>query len=286
MINEKATALRRQLGGDAVLIVGDAHNALSGILVEQAGFDAAWAGGLGISTVHGVPDASILTMTEYLDAARCINDAISIPVIADCDTGFGDINNVVHMVRKYEAAGIAAVAIEDKQFPKLNSFIAGGQLLAPIDEFVAKIEAAKATQRTAAFMVFARTEALIAGMGQEEALRRAQAYVAAGADAIIVHSKARTGAEIGAFLARWQRRAPVIVIPTTYPDVTAADLQHLGVSMVIYANHAIRAAAKAMAETLAAIVRTGSSRAVEGRIASVADLLHLSGTDQIERRAA
>jgi phosphoenolpyruvate phosphomutase len=117
-----------------------------------------------------------------------MNDAVSIPVVSDCDVGYGNSNNVMHMVRKYEAAGIAAVCIEDKRFPKVNSYIPGRQELAPIAEFVGKFLAAKNTQRTSDFMVIARVEALIAGWGQEEALKRAHTYAEAGADAIFIHS--------------------------------------------------------------------------------------------------
>src|SRR5690606_6603892 len=126
-------------------------------------------------------------MKEMLEAASSMARACRLPVIADCDTGFGNSNNVIHMVRCYEAAGIAAVCLEDKRTPKLNSFVEGRQELAPLGEFVGKLAAAKDTQESADFVVLARTEALIAGAGLAEALKRAEAYRRAGADLVLVH---------------------------------------------------------------------------------------------------
>lgn len=135
----KTKHLRELFNSNKLIRVIGAHSALSAKIGEGAGFDCVWASGLEISTSYGVPDANILTMTDFLNAAISMNESVSIPVIADCDTGFGNSNNVIHMVKKYESAGIAAVCIEDKHFPKVNSFIPGRQELAPISEFVGKI---------------------------------------------------------------------------------------------------------------------------------------------------
>ena len=132
-----------------------------------------------------LPEANIITVTDFFNAASSMNEAVNIPVIADCDTGFGNSNNVIHLVKKYEAAEIAAVCIEDKLFPKVNSFIPGRQELASIAEFVGKILVAKSAQNGPNFMIMARVEALIAGWGMEEALKRARAYTDAGADATL-----------------------------------------------------------------------------------------------------
>ena len=199
----KAKKLRELFIKEGVIRIVGAHDGLTAKLAELAGFDGVWASGFEISASHAVPDANILTMTQYLEAASTMNDAVSVPVVADCDTGYGNSSNVVHMVRKYEPAGIAAVTIEDKRFPKVNSYIPGRQELAPIAEFVGKILAAKNAQQTKEFMVIARVEALIAGWGQEEALRRAHAYVEAGADAILIHSKSSVPDEIVSFAKAW-----------------------------------------------------------------------------------
>lgn len=273
----KSTILRAVLPGpDPVLVIG-AHDGLGAKLAEEAGFGGVWASGLEISTSAGVPDANILTMTEFLDAAIEMNQATRLPIVCDCDTGFGNSNNVIHMVQRYEAAGIAAICIEDKLFPKVNSFISGRQELAPIAEFVGKIMAAKQTQETEDFVVIARVEALIAGWGEDEAIRRAEAYHRAGADAILIHSKQDTPDEIVRFLKRWDRRSPVVLVPTTYPQLTARQLYEYGASMIIYANHGLRAAIRAVSEVFHQINHTGSTATVEERLVPLRRVFELQG---------
>ena len=277
MTTSRAQKLRELMDRKKLVIAAGAHNALSAKLVQRNAFDAVWASGFEISTTYGLPDASILTMSELLEAARAMADAVSLPVIADCDSGFGEALNVAHMVRRYEAAGVAAVCIEDKQFPKVNSFIPDGQRLAPIDEFAGKIRTAKRTQQSADFMVVARVEAFIAGYGLDEALKRATAYADAGADAILIHSKAKTPDEVFSFARAWGRRIPVVIVPTTYFGITWADVEGEGIQVVIHANHGLRAAVRAMNDTLASIQTAGSTRGVEGAIAPMSDLFELQG---------
>jgi len=245
----KSAKMRELLKSDRLIYVMGAHNGLSAKLVEKNNFDAIWSSGLEISTSYGVPDANILSMTQYLEKASEINEASSLPVISDCDTGYGNSNNVIYMVKKFESSGISAVCIEDKLFPKVNSFVPGRQELAPIAEFVGKIMAAKSAQGTSDFMVIARLEALIAGWGEEEALLRAEKYVDAGADALLIHSKSSDYDEIVSFARKWNNRAPLVIIPTKYPrimkDLSEADLVKLGIKIVIFANQGIRAAIKA-----------------------------------------
>ena len=271
----KKGCLRDMLNKQRLIRIVGAHNGLTARLVQEAGFDGVWASGLEISTSHAVPDANILTMSDFLDAASSMVSAVSIPVIADCDTGFGNSNNVMHMVRKYEAAGVSAVCIEDKKFPKVNSFISGRQELAPIAEFVGKLMAAKNAQITEEFMVLARTEALIAGCGQHEALRRAEAYLGAGADGIFIHSKLKTPQEIIDFCKVWKRRCPIIVCPTTY-SFSESQMQELGISIVIYANHGIRAAIKHIKEVFNYIREEGAS-GLQDKIATMDEVFRLQG---------
>ena len=278
----KAKELRELFQKEGVIRIVGAHDGLTAKLVERAGFDGVWASGLEISASHGVPDANILTMTQCLEAASIMNDAVTIPVVADCDTGFGNSNNVIFMVRKYEAAGIAAVTIEDKLFPKVNSYIPGRQDLAPMAEFVGKILAAKNAQQTEDFMVIARIEALIAGWGQEEALKRAHAYVGAGADAIVIHSKSNVPDEIVGFANAWDNRAPLIIIPTSYPVLTSEELEKLGIKMVIYANQGLRASIRAISEVLAEIRRTGRLDTINNRIVPMSEVFDLQGMTQMK----
>jgi len=278
----KAQKLRELFNKEGVIRIVGAHDGLSAKLVELNDFDGVWASGFEISASHAVPDANILTMTQYLEAASTMNDTVSIPVVADCDTGYGNSNNVMHMVRKYEANGIAAVTIEDKRFPKVNSYIPGRQELAPVAEFVGKILAAKNAQQTTDFMVIARIEALIAGWGQEEALRRAHAYVEAGADAILIHSKSSTPDEIVAFARAWDFSVPLVIVPTTYPMLTLEDINKLGIKMVIYANHGLRASVKAINEVLSEIKREGRLDTIESKIVTMSTVFELQGMTEMK----
>lgn len=184
-----ADRLRELFAQPGVVRIVSAHNPLGARLAERAGFDGVWSSGLEVSASQGVPDTDILTMSELLGVASSMAAAVDVPVIADCDAGYGNAHNVMNMIRRYEAAGIAAVSIEDKRFPKVNSFIPGRQELAPIGEFCGKLAAAKEAQRHPGLMVIARIEALIAGWGMDEALRRGEAYARAGADAVLIHAK-------------------------------------------------------------------------------------------------
>jgi len=275
--------LRELFKRPGIIRVIGTHNPLGAKLAERAGFDAVWSSGLEISAAHGVPDANILTMSEYLGVAQSMAEAIKIPVIADIDTGYGNCNNVIHAVRKFEGAGIQAVCIEDKLFPKVNSFIPGRQELASIPEFVGKLRAAKDTQRTDDFMVIARTEALIAGWGQEEALKRAYSYAEAGADAILIHSKDTSPQPIIEFINAWDFCKPIVVVPTTYPTITASQLEELGVKMVIYANHGLRASISALEETFAEILRTDSTITIESEIAPLSLVFDLQGMAEFKK---
>jgi phosphoenolpyruvate phosphomutase len=252
-----------------------AHNALGAALIELAGLDAVWASSFEISAARCLPDASLLTMTDYLQATVQMQRACGLPIVADVDTGFGGAMNVVHMVREYEREGIAAVCMEDKVFPKMNSFVASEHCLLPVEEFCHKIEVAKAAQTRSDFHVIARTEALISGLDVDAALERCHAYANAGADSVLVHSKHKSNAQILEFLAAWQGRRPVVVVPTTYPDWHAEDAYAAGVSMVIYANQGLRAAIQSMSSTLLTIRREGSTCSIEDQIASVGEVFEL-----------
>ncbi len=283
-MSSQSAALRRLLASNKIVRLMGAHNALGARLVQEAGFEGIWSSGLEISTSHAVPDASILTMSEFLAAAQSMATAATVPVVADCDTGFGNSSNVIRMVHAFEAAGVAAVCMEDKRFPKVNSLMAGGrQELASIPEFVGKILAAKAAQRTPEFVVIARIEALIAGWGVPEALRRAEAYARAGADAILIHDKDAKATQLRQFLIEWKSELPIVVVPTSFPHITAAEFASLGVKVVVYANQGIRAAVTAMESTYARILADGTSENVEREIAPMERLFELQGMKEFKR---
>ncbi|HEV3038251.1 MAG TPA: phosphoenolpyruvate mutase [Candidatus Angelobacter sp.] len=279
----KASVLRALFNSSHTIRTMGSHNGLSAKLVEKNGFDAIWASSLEISTSYGLPDASILSMTDFLMATQAMYDAVEIPIIADCDSGFGDEANVAYMVRKYEASGIAAVCIEDKPFPKTNSFIAGHQKLVPTEVFADKIKAGCDARKSQDFVFIARIEALIAGMGMQEALDRADAYTEAGADAILIHSKKRTPDEVLEFTRLWKQRTPVIVVPTTYYKLTVDDAAKAGIKMLIYANHGIRSAVRAMDQAMASIMQNGCSTSVETSIATMDELFVLQGMEKVRK---
>ncbi len=280
---DKPARLRRLLEATGPVLAAGAHNGLSARLVEEAGFHAVWASGFEISASHAVPDANILTMSEALDAARDINEACGLPVIADCDNGFGNAINVKRTVQEFEKAGIAAICIEDNEFPKRCSFYVGVRrhLVSP-EEHAGKVRAAVQARTDTDFMVIARTEALIAGLGMEEALERAGAYAEAGADAVLVHSKAKDPDEILEFGRRWKGRVPLVAVPTTYKRATARELDGAGFRVVIYANHGLRAAVKAMREALAAVRQAECAAAADPLIVPMDEIYRLVGVSRMQ----
>ena len=272
----KTSILRKKLESKSITKVGGAFDAMSAKLVEINGFDAVWAGSFAISATHAVPDASILTMTEFFDSASSMTEACQIPVIADCDTGYGGPSNVSHMVKKYENAGIAAICIEDKTFPKQNSLLENGQNdLISEKEFVAKIIAANDAKKDKNFMIIARVEALISGAGMDEALKRATAYEKAGADAILIHSKKITPQEIFKFTDLWKGNTPLVVIPTTYHSVKTDDLINHKIKMVIYANQTLRASHAAISRLLKELSVANSENEVQEQMSSMKDIFEL-----------
>ena len=268
--------LKEMLEKKSILKIGGAFDALSAKLVETTGYDAIWAGSFAISATHALPDASILTMTDFLKSAENMVDACNIPVIADCDTGFGGPPNVSHAVKKYEKAGIAGISIEDKTFPKQNSLLENSkQDLLPEKDFVAKIIAAKESKKDQNFMIIARTEALIAEKGMNEAIRRADAYESAGADAILIHSKKNTPNEIFEFSNKWKGKIPLVVVPTSYPSVKVNELISHKIKMVIYANQSLRAAHNIMLKVLQETLEKDSLEKVNTELSSMNDIFKL-----------
>jgi phosphoenolpyruvate phosphomutase len=272
--------------GDGVAQIMAAHSPLSAILAEEAGFDGIWASGFELSALYGLPDMSLVSMTQHLDMMRAIAGRTSLPIIADIDTGYGNAINVIHSVSEYERAGAAAVVIEDKMFPKVSSLVDGGrQDLVRIKEFQGKLEAAVDTRSNAGFLVIARTEALIAGRCETEALERAHAYVDAGADMIVVHSKKADPSEIESFSRSWRSPVPLVVIPNSYPQLTRSLITALGnVRMVIYGNYAIRSATSAMQATFRRIIRDGGAGQISGDLAPIDEVFRLQGMETFKTK--
>ncbi|KAF2736296.1 phosphoenolpyruvate mutase [Polyplosphaeria fusca] len=282
----QARKLKDSVAKKGLFHVMATHSPISAMLAEEAGFDGLWASGFELSALYGLPDAWLITMTQHLDMLRAIASKSTLPVIADIDTGYGNAINVLHAVKEYERAGAAAVVIEDKVFPKMSSLVAGGrQELVRIDEFQGKIEAACDARIDKDFLIIARTEALIAGLGQDEALARAKAYVDAGADMILIHSKQEDPNEIEQFARVWKERSDVglVIVPNAYPELDATRIKELGsVRVVIYGNYGIRAAVKGMKDAFKRIIENGGVQHVHKDIVPVDEIFRLQGMDKVK----
>jgi phosphoenolpyruvate phosphomutase len=281
---EKRARLREGLESGPIVAVG-AHDAMTAQLIESYGFDAVWVSGFGVSTMtYALPDMNLVTMSETLEAAVRMDAATSLPVIVDCDNGYGGLSNVVRTAREFERAGISAICVEDNTFPKRNSLFQGETLreLIPAQEQARRIRAAKNAQETEAFVFIARVEALIAGYGVADACERADAYLEAGADAILIHSKDKTLAEIEGFLSEWSGTGtvPLVAVPTLFPTFTVDQLGEKGFRLVIFANQPMRAAVKATEETLGTLAEERNAAAVDPSIAPVNHVFELVKTQE------
>ena len=252
--------LRRLLNAKPIVRVMEAHSGLSGLIVENASvmknnvkheFDALWLSSLTDSTLKGKPDNESVDITSRL---RTVNDILEVttkPIIYDGDSG-GLPEHFIHLVRSLERLGVSAVIVEDKQGLKQNSMLEQGnvQPQASVEAFCHKIQVGKHAQVTDEFMIIARCESLITGKGEDDAIARCRAYCEAGADGIMIHSKAKEPDEIISFVKRFRAEVssdkPIVVVPSTYAQVTEAELAKVGVNVVIYANQLLRAAYPAM----------------------------------------
>ena len=281
--DKKTVRFRALLDSDDLEFICEAHNGLSAKICEEAGFKGIWASGLCLSAQFGVRDSNEASWTQLLEMLEFMSDATRIPIMLDGDTGYGNFNNMRRLVAKLEQRDIAAVCIEDKLFPKTNSFIASHtQPLADVDEFCGKIKAAKDAQLDDNFSVVARVEALIAGWGMEEAIRRAEAYHRAGADGILIHSASSTADDVLTFKSEWGDRCPVVIVPTKYYATPTEVFRDNGFSIVIWANHILRAAVTAMQQTAQTIQRDQSLHAIEDGIASVGEIFRLQGAPELQ----
>jgi len=277
----KTERLRSMLTSPELEFLMEAHNGLSAKIVEESGFKGIWASGLSMSAALGVRDNNEASWTQIMDVLEFMADATSVPILVDGDTGWGNFNNMRRAVSKLGQRGIAGICIEDKLFPKTNSFIGDGQPLADMDEFCGKIKAGKDSQTDESFSIVARLEAFIAGQGLAEALKRAEAYHAAGADAVLVHSKLSTPDEINAFAKEWANRCPIVIVPTKYFRTPTDDFRKTGISVAIWANHNMRAAITAMRETSRQIFREESLAGVDGDMVLVKEVFELTGNDEL-----
>lgn len=287
--SKKTTKLKEMLEKKEMGFLMEAHNGLSAKIVEETGFQGIWASGLSISAALGVRDSNEASWTQVLEVIEFMSESTSIPILLDGDTGFGNFNNARRLIQKLENRNIAGVCLEDKLFPKTNSFIDGElQPLANIDEFCGKIRACKDTQQDPDFCVVARLEAFITGYGLDEALLRAEAYHKAGADAILCHSKKYNDSDIRTFMKEWGDKCPVVIVPTKYWQVPTNEFEKMGVSTVIWANHNMRAVVKAVQETTQQIYDDQSLATIEEekRVVPVSEVFRLQNTTELKTAEA
>jgi len=281
-LSTKSGKLRALLESSQLEFIMEAHNGISAQIVEQAGFKGIWGSGLAMSAQFGVRDSNEVSWTQVVDILEFMSDATEIPILLDGDTGYGNFNNMRRLVKKLEQREIAGVCIEDKLFPKTNSFIDGErQPLADVDEFCGKIKAGKDSQHNPDFCIVARVEALIAGWGIREALERAEAYHRAGADGILIHSKLSQANEVLEFAHEWGNRSPLVIVPTTYYSTPTDIFRNANISLVIWANHMVRAAVASMEKISADIYANESVIDVEDNIAPVKKLFSLQGAAEL-----
>ncbi len=280
---KKTTQLKNMLTSDQLEFIMEAHNGMSARIVEEAGFKGIWASGLTMSASLGVRDNNEASWTQILEILEFMSDASNIPILVDGDTGYGNFNNMRRLVKKLEQRAVAGVCIEDKLFPKTNSFIGGEQQpLADIDEFCGKIKAGKDSQTDDDFCVVARVEAFIAGWSVKEALKRAEAYRQAGADAILIHSKKHSPMDIELFMKEWGDRHPIVIVPTKFYSTPTDRFRDLGISLAIWANHLMRGNITNMQSLCREIYEKESLVSIEDKIAPVSEVFRLQGAAELQ----
>ena len=279
----RTTRFKELLQSPELEFLCEAHNGITARIAEEAGFNAIWAGGLCMSAQYGVRDSNEASWTQVLEMLEFMADASSVPILLDGDTGYGNFNNVRRLVKKLEQRNIAAVCIEDKLFPKTNSFIDGNkQELADIEEFCSRIKAGKDAQQDDDFCIITRVEAFIAGWGLNEALKRAEAYHEAGSDGILIHSALSNPSEVLAFKEEWADRSPVVIVPTKYYSTPTDVFRDAGFSLAIWANHLLRAGIVAMRECAETLHREQSLLSMEDRIVPVKEIFRLQGASELK----
>ncbi|HQY19741.1 MAG TPA: phosphoenolpyruvate mutase [Ignavibacteria bacterium] len=280
--------LKRLMGVKPLLRIIEAHNGITGLIVEnifskrdgvKVEFDGMWLSSLTDSTAKGKPDTETVDVTARLHTLNDIIEVTTKPIIYDGDTG-GRTEHFAFTVRTLERLGVSAVIIEDKTGLKKNSLFGTDvdQTQESIENFCEKINTGKRSRVTEDFMIIARIESLILKAGLEDALQRAEAYINAGADGIMIHSKEKSPDEILEFCREYEKfesKVPLIAVPSSYSSIYESELEKAGVSIVIYANHLLRSAYPAMIETAKSILENGRSYETDNNMMSINEILNL-----------
>jgi phosphoenolpyruvate phosphomutase len=260
------------------------YDGLSALLAEKWQFDFVWISSFCCSAAVGLPDAGIVGPEDILNVVRCVRRSIHLPIVVDLDSGYGDAVKAFHVVEAMARAGAAALCIEDNPVSKRCSLYDGyDRRLVSVEEQIARLRAARAgvTAANSNCRVIARTEALVAGMGVKEALRRTTAYVDAGADAVFIQSLDATGNDVLTFAREWKRRTPIFIAPTRMPHVTKKEFFAAGISHTMFANQGLRAAHAAVDRTFKALAEGECSLPIESQISTVKDVAAQVGAQKV-----
>lgn len=255
------------------------HNALGAQLAKKKGFDGVWLSGLELSASYGVPDTNILPVSKLIDACNYISYNTGMEILVDGDSGFGDFHNIIFVSKQLQKAGASGMCIEDKVFPKKNSFHNTKQKLLDINIFKQNLKAATYSKQNNDFSIVARMEGFIAGLNVEQVIERAEMCVESGVDAIVVHSKKKDIDDIESFMKYWNKKIPVIVIPTTFYKFTVNDARKMGIKGIIYANHQLRCSIAAIEKMYDRIISDGTTKNIESSIASLEEVFELQNMD-------
>lgn len=277
----KAQALADLFERDTLDFLMGAHDALSAQIAQECGFPGVWISGLGLSATSGLRDSNELSWTQVMERVELLADRVSVPGLVDIDTGYGDFNNVRLVMRKLQRIGVGGACIEDKVFPKTNSFVGSKQELADPAEFCGRLKAAKDTVGDDVFLV-ARCEALVAGCPLAEAIDRCGLYADCGADAILIHSKKTSPGEILDFMAEWDGRARVAIVPTKYSKVSADVFEQAGISITVWANQSLRAAIRGMQQLCNALREQRTMLNLEESIVDLSRVFELNNNAELE----
>ena len=270
---------------EKVNIVCGASNAMIAKLAENAGFDGVWLSSFELHAWNRLPDASILNVADYADAINKISDRIEIPILVDSDEGGPSAINTIRMAREYSKAGAWGMCIEDNPSPKRCSFYGMKKEMETIPKMVGKIKAAVDNNNKEGFAVIARTEALIQGRGIPAALERAKAYTEAGCDGFLIHNKNNTPEEVLRFIEKYHKEGletPLVIVPTTYNQITTQQMKDSGVSLAVYANYSVRATVAVLQEMFKKMIQSGTLSAGNDLSVSMNRIFELIAVEELQ----
>ncbi len=277
------------LEGDRASVVVGVHNALGAKIAEECGADGLWVSSFEVHTAARLPDADILSTEDYVYSIAQMSDRVGIPILVDGNAGGGNAINTIRLVREFEKAGASGMCIEDNPFPKRCSFYDGMQEeLESTETFSGKIQAAVEKRTDPDFAIIARTETLNKGLGIDVAVERCKAYVAAGAEGILIHHKGSDYETVLSFAEQWfaNESVPLVSVPTTYNTVTYDQLNDAGFRLIIFANYGIRAIVKALRTTFGAVLENNRLADGNDHVVSMEEIFELIYLDELKENEA